>query len=1038
MAKKKATTTKKTPRKTSKSSPAQRLTDTASLESKLQSLLDKEDSKQRVIRLLMSQDESVRRDLFPICKKQYQKLRKQGWIENPPGTFRQNPLLPVARVAVFCTANHSELSKLGNSVEPQADDILKILEKRKPKWCDQFVQRQLQEGHYWINWRLCRELIRRGLCAKPDHPHYYTGMITGLIGRFNRTRKTALKELRKDPNLLKDEVWKLFEYEGDGENTLANVDRFEKADWSGALVTLSREGKLSRNKLLDAALGALELGFNHYRARWFYEFFDAMEPNDRELKKRMSTIQNLIGSPTPNIAQWAFDKQQQAIDAGLIKDMSSVIDASTPLLSARHKKSVVQVISLFDRIAKDFPPQARQACLAITEALGHEKADVQKKAFTLIQHHGSPDDADLRQGVERYASIVAATLRKNIESWLGPSGSTDQDPSAPRTAASGRAAGRPKTSTKRLQRFADAHVKRLRLDLLADSSGAAASPTTAIPATVFNGTEIPRLSADRMITPIADFDELLETLGRVIEDDSLIDDSERALDGLARLHCERPNDFDERIGPLFQRAQKLLKRHCDPFAGQSVAADLCGLICIWKNDAAVEMEITEAAGGNQFLVFHGLADTPIKTWVQRTGPTTFMSRRMLDVSETLLSGQPHQLLSTPTHQGGWIDAFTLVERLNQVASPPAETDVILAMLRLAPDHRAAALKKLRPKQKGEWVEAFKHALGAKSVRIGKSAPFWAAAARCRAPFADDPQVTQAFPSLGPGAGKALRFDTRFEQVKRSYGVEKLMFIEPLEKSAQNPAVHFPTLMRYANHDSETTLSFHDIGTSPGSIRWLASMWPLDPEPFFAAGAMCIGTNLDWWEAAWHNRCFLEPLLDPDVPLLEMGRLLLLCGLAAKEPGEHGLAVDVVIQAMQDGRLGSDNLTDMLVTAMTSGHFNLQRLAKRFHDVAAISDLHAYITLLAVEAAVPHVDLNAAPRGLGDLFELLTEIGSQLNRGIMLAECRTFLEGIKGSNKVAKAAKELLSLQTRMVPSDLVEQAIGYRTERLEQWTGRDD
>ena len=268
-------------------------------------------------------DEGQRRELAPMCLKWCRKVKKNDLIEDPPDTFSWNPLMPVATAAAFCTSNFTEIKKLGRSGVPDDGDVvLEVLSGRKPSWIQQFVELLLDRSYFWNNWRLCRELVRRGRCPKPDNPRYFTGMITGLVGRWNRDETNALRELRKDPGLLKDEIWRLFEYEGEDDNTLANMDRWEKSNWSGALVTLSKEGKLPRGKLLDSALGALELGFNHYRARWFFDFFDRMEPTDQEIKKRATRILDLIGSSTPNVAQWAFEKQQRMLDGGLIKDTS--------------------------------------------------------------------------------------------------------------------------------------------------------------------------------------------------------------------------------------------------------------------------------------------------------------------------------------------------------------------------------------------------------------------------------------------------------------------------------------------------------------------------------------------------------------------------------------------------------------------------------------------------------------------------------------------------------------------------------------------
>ena len=770
MVKKTPAPQKKPARKSAESSPganssskrpaANGKADTKSVGTKLQTLLEKPGNEEKILELLLPLGEDQRRELSPMCQKWFRKLKKNEWVEEPPGTWAGNVLMPVTTTAIYCTGNLTEIKKLAWRM-PDGNVVLDVLTARKPNWVAQFVEMLLGRSNFWNNWRLCRQLVRRGLCPKPANPHYYTGMITGLGGRWSRGETTVLDELRNDPHLLQDEVWRLFEYEGEADNTLANVDRWEDSNWSGALVALSKEGTLPRGKLLDAALRALELGFNHYRARWFFNFFDRMEPTDQELKQRASRILDLIGSLTPNVAQWAFDKQQFMLDRELIKIGSDVIRANATLLGSRHKKTVLQTLALFDQAANTSTQAAREVCLTTAEALSHDKADVQKAAFKLIEKYGSPEDRDLHEAVEKYAPVAAATVKKQLENWLGSSAADETaKPKADKSRQS-----KPELRTRDLKKFDAGHIKLLSLEPLVAALDDWPTAGTPIPAAVFDGTDFPRLDPDRRLTPIKDFDELLEVLGRVIENDSLIDEAERAIDALARLHADKPDDFDKRIGPLSKRAEKLLlKGNCSPFVGQGIVGDVCGLIAAWKRGEPVTTAVKERS-----VYINGLFDKPIRAWHWKSVPLAFLSRRMLDVCAMLTSHEPRQLLSTPTHEGGWIDPKALVERINGLRIDPPETDVILALLRLAPDGRASAIKKLKPQLKGEWIDAVKHGLGAGGVRIGKTAALWAAAARCRAPLGDDVRVAKAFPNLGPGAGNAAAVrnavSTRANQIR---------------------------------------------------------------------------------------------------------------------------------------------------------------------------------------------------------------------------------------------------------------------------------
>src|SRR5262249_8272706 len=152
-------------------------------------------------------------------------------------------------------------------------------------------------------------------------------------------------------------------------------------------------------------------------------------------------------------------------------------------------------------------------------------------------------------------------------------------------------------------------------------------------------------------------------------------------------------------------------------------------------------------------------------------------------------------------------------------------------------------------------------------------------------------------------------------------------------------------------------------------RWAMTLWPLNRQPFFAAGCAALASNLDWVEADWANKTYLESLLDPDVPLEEMGYLLLALGLAAKDPGEHGLATDALIAAIDDGRVDAEGLGSILARLLPTGLVKAARYAKTLGQAARVSPLHAWTIACTLEGGLRH-DPRQAPRDLSALLELL--------------------------------------------------------------------
>jgi hypothetical protein len=201
----------------------------------------------------------------------------------------------------------------------------------------------------------------------------------------------------------------------------------------------------------------------------------------------------------------------------------------------------------------------------------------------------------------------------------------------------------------------------------------------------------------------------------------------------------------------------LLKSKMFAFAGYGPDDDVCGVVYAWLTG-----EVLAPKRDKKHFVspLNDEADADVERVTMSV--LGFLSRRSLHVAQRAAAKKSLPMLSAATHAGGFLDARVLARRVQSWLdheTPPDTEDMVLALLRLAPDHRAEALEKL-PKDKAEWLQATRYALGDAKVKVGESSALWVAAARSRAPWRDDSAVESRHPNLGPDAAQAAQYKWR--------------------------------------------------------------------------------------------------------------------------------------------------------------------------------------------------------------------------------------------------------------------------------------
>ena len=191
-------------------------------------------------------------------------------------------------------------------------------------------------------------------------------------------------------------------------------------------------------------------------------------------------------------------------------------------------------------------------------------------------------------------------------------------------------------------------------------------------------------------------------------------------------------------------------------------------------------------------------------------------------------------------------------------------------------------------------------------------------------------------------------------------------------------------------------------------RWCATVSPRWCEGWFAAGCKELSANIDWHEANWSTRAYLEPLVSPHTPIARMGALLIALGLGAKETGESGLAVDALIAATSDQRLDAGALGSALMEAASSGVIKFVRWAKRLQQAAQAGALQSSVVFLACEALLESGE-GIDRSDFGRLVELELELAHLTGLRLTRQDALRILETLSGKGKAGNAARALLKI-----------------------------
>lgn len=629
-----------------------------------------------MLSFLQTADAKERKELAPLIKKLNRYYRELISGKNNSYSSRgTREQLDMLLLAGFICLPQKEFEKDFYSswiIDPR--QFNKIRNWYCPSWFGDLVNKQAEDDYmaYWVSYDWIMQLADEGI-LQPSQKLITKALPNYIFKSVTKDNKQAweivYENLVKRPVTLEQHIWYFFEEE----STIHYAGRYlhfsEKQDaadsgWIPVLCHYSAEGKIDRQRLLKESLLAGNKNFNKVLSGWFADLFLALAPTPEELLSLQPELFSALSSPHSKLVNECLQLLKKIVKEKSF-DTAALTYAMPPALSSKSKTSVVSALMLLEQAAKYHPEVSATAASLCCHALLHADDALQTRAAKIICKYAVAGDDALTAALLPYAG----GLLQNARQLLG--------------------------------------------DLVRQEKAAAVHEQPAASAEPITEEKLPE-----PVSPVDTVDELLFLTAQAFDNNDALH-FHLLPAALVTMQHQLKGEVLSQLQPALQRALKLTKSGLHSVQGyydhmlSLFFIDVCvHLVRKYPEEAKELNDVFEHFSRQDGDTVHkwmhvGPGESYLASWENYYKDPFYQPYKQW-LTEALLKireGDALPLLSTPTHQPGWIAPEILVERIilyQQKGALAEPMDTQLALSRCHLKNTAAAVALAKEKLTGEW------------------------------------------------------------------------------------------------------------------------------------------------------------------------------------------------------------------------------------------------------------------------------------------------------------------------------------------------
>lgn len=873
--------------------------------------------------------------------------------------------------------------------------LMPLFKARKPDWLAEWLEHHLIQEYPDINWELVEFCITEKLCPRLTSDGYIQLMLSGLHHYHDKKSPTLLKELERLPWLFEYEIWRIFEV--DNWEFEKNHRRSKGHDWAYALITVSEKKPEYRPRLLKKALEGLLLNLKNPVHQGFIHFYNQFEITDHERQNLETTYFALLKSPKSFIINFALKELQHLQKAQMLLNLEMLLQHLQPILGGTVKNQQKQALSIAKSILKQTPTLFDNYLTLLCHGLCTSNADIQQQLLDILIQQRDKLSPLHQQLILDVKNIITPSLIQSYRELCADPQQANDD---------GLELDTPDIDQKQLSHYSLSDLEALGLEELLTDINAPLKPN-----------KLHEIQPTQLI-PIEPISDQAMLVSEITESMAFVDEAERyeaILDGISRLHLQTCENFELLTDPIRKSLEK-----------GPAEKGLCSL----------RFGIYEL---NRLLLqwISGHQKIREDSWYMESkrGIGILFSRRVKEVKQRLLQGIEAPLLAMPTHKGGWLDVMTLLQRMDDYSQQGlgiCNADFEQALMRLLP-MSSTSLASL-PKQENIYYRLVYFALGAddsfddlESTQSG----LWITAARRRQPWAS---ITHLAPH-----NLSSRWNPYLEEGSYHWQLNEHNYISTFQCKFSLEEDEKPLLKYPIQHSGKSVphltplwnISVWLTNYSSMLIKQYASVMPCNQDVLFANGITALLENIEKGaNADSHLYALFEPFFNGYRTMNHISYQLLATALNMKNQDVQGSAIEVCAILIDEGFLQEEKLIhsfneivkmedeiyhsteqylnemDCELEAARTYLIKSQRLNQALLILSDFSPCHRLWVKSLLERYIQSWERR--PQSPHLFLEQLLQHSHQLKIGIN-EKIKPYLSEIKGSTKLAKAAKQLLQI-----------------------------